>query len=63
VGGRSCQNHHIGYAVSGSIQVTMDDGTEVVIGPGDAYAIPPGHEVLVIGEDPWESIEFASALT
>jgi class 3 adenylate cyclase len=43
---RSCQNRHIGYAVSGSLQVTI-----------------PGHDVLVIGEEPWESIEFTSAHT
>ena len=60
---RSCQNRHVGYAISGSLQVTMDDGTELVIRAGDAYEIPPGHEVLVIGDDLWESIEFASAYT
>jgi class 3 adenylate cyclase len=60
---RSCQNRHIGYAISGSLVVTMDDGTRLVIGPGDAYDIPPGHDVLVIGEDEWESIEFTSAHT
>jgi len=60
---RSCQNRHVGYAISGSLQVTMDDGTELVIRAGDAYEIPPGHEVLVTGDDLWESIEFASAYT
>ena len=62
-GPRSCQHRHIGYAVSGSIRVTMDDGTELIIGPGDAYEIPPGHEACVIGDTLWESIEFASAHT
>jgi hypothetical protein len=61
VGGHSCQNRHVGYAMSGSLQVTMDDGTELVIRSGDAYEIPPGHEVLVIEQ--WESVEFASAHT
>jgi class 3 adenylate cyclase len=59
----SCQNRHIGYAISGSIKVTMDDGTELVIGAGDAYEIPPGHEVLVVGDEPWDSIEFTAAHT
>jgi class 3 adenylate cyclase len=58
---RSCQIRHIGYAVSGSLRVTMDDGTELVIRAGDAYEIPPGHDVLVTGEEPWDSIEFTSA--
>ncbi|MCW5893088.1 MAG: hypothetical protein KIT14_21445 [bacterium] len=59
----SCRNRHVGYAISGSIRVTMDDGTEIVIQKGDAYAIPPGHDVLVFGDEPWESIEFTSAHT
>ncbi|HEV7732047.1 MAG TPA: adenylate/guanylate cyclase domain-containing protein [Candidatus Binatia bacterium] len=58
---RSCQLRHVGYVMSGALRVTMDDGTELVIGAGDAYEIPPGHDVLVLGPDPWESVEFASA--
>ena len=58
---RSCQLRHVGYAISGSLQVTMNDGTELVIQRGDGYQIPPGHEVLVLGPEPWESVEFASA--
>jgi class 3 adenylate cyclase len=60
---RSCQDRHLGYAISGSIRVTMDDGTKLVITGGDGYEIPPGHEVEVIGHEPWESVEFASAHT
>lgn len=63
VGTRSCQDRHVGYAISGSIHVTMDDGTALVIERGDGYEIPPGHQVSVIGDEPWESIEFASART
>lgn len=58
---RSCQLRHVGYALSGSLLVTMDGGTELVIQHGDGFEIPPGHEVLVLGPDPWESVEFASA--
>jgi class 3 adenylate cyclase len=60
---RSCQERHLGYAISGSIEVTMDDGTTLVIAAGDGYEIPPGHEVEVLGPEPWESVEFASAHT
>jgi class 3 adenylate cyclase len=60
---RSCQLRHVGYAMSGSLRVTMDDGTELVIEAGDGYEIPPGHDVLVIGDEPWDSVEFASAHT
>ena len=47
----SCQNHHVGYSVSGRIGIKMDDGTEFEIGPGDAYDIPPGHDGWVIGDE------------
>jgi class 3 adenylate cyclase len=63
VGTSSCQNRHIGYAISGTLQVTMDDGTQLVIRSGEGYEIPPGHDVLVLGPEPWESFEFASAHT
>ena len=58
---RSCQLRHVGYTISGSIEVHMDDGTVLVIGPGDAYEIPPGHDVLVLGDEPFDSVEFNSA--
>jgi class 3 adenylate cyclase len=60
-GTRSCQHRHVGYTISGSLHVTMDDGTELVIGPGDGYEIPPGHDAHVIGDVPWDSVEFTSA--
>lgn len=34
-----------------------------MIGARDGYEIPPGHEVLMIGDVPFESIEFTSAHT
>ncbi len=48
----SCRHRHLGYAISGSLGVRMDDGTELVIGPGDAYEIPPGHDAWVAGAEP-----------
>ena len=58
---QSCQHRHLGYSISGHMEVRMDDGTMLVIGPGDAYEIPPGHDAWVLGDEPWDSIEFASA--
>jgi class 3 adenylate cyclase/quercetin dioxygenase-like cupin family protein len=60
-GTRSCQHRHLGYTISGSLEVQMDDGTRLVIGPGDAYEIPPGHDAWVLGDVPWDSVEFTSA--
>lgn len=58
---RSCQHRHLGYTISGSLHVRMDDGTELVILPGDAYEIPAGHDAWVEGDEPWVAVEFASA--
>jgi class 3 adenylate cyclase len=62
-GTRSCQHRHLGYTISGSLHVRTDDGAEIVILPGDAYEIPPGHDSWVEGDEPWVSVEFASART
>lgn len=59
----SCQFRHLGYTISGSLEVRMDDGTALVIGPGEAYEIPPGHDAWVVGDEAWCSVEFASAHT
>lgn len=61
VGTRSCQHRHVGYTISGALEVRMDDGTSLVIGPDDAYEIPPGHDAWVVGDLPWDSVEFTSA--
>ena len=58
VGGDSCQQNHIGVCVSGSMRVTHDDGTEVVIKPGDAYSIKPGHDGTVLGDEVCVMYEF-----
>ena len=48
----SCQNHHVGYCVSGQMLVKLDDGTEIETGAGDAYDFPPGHDGWVVGNEP-----------
>jgi class 3 adenylate cyclase len=58
VGTPSCQYHHQGIVVSGYMQVTTDDGAQRIIGPGEAFDIPPGHDAWVVGEEPHVSIEF-----
>ena len=61
VGTTSCQVRHLGAALSGHIHVVVEDGGEMDIRAGDAYEIPPGHDAWVVGDAPWEAIEFASA--
>ena len=47
--------------VSGRAAVLMDDGTEVVMGPGDVFYVPPGHDSWVVGDEPYVSIHFMGA--
>ena len=61
VGTDSCQNSHVGYAVSGEIGVELDDGTQKRIRAGESYTIPPGHDAWVEGSDPFVGIEVMSA--
>jgi class 3 adenylate cyclase len=60
-GTRSCDLRHVGYVIAGSIEVRMDDGTMLVIGPGEAYEVPPGHDVRVLGDEVFDAVEFNSA--
>ena len=61
VGTDSCQTHHVGVAVSGRLHVETNDGSQLEIGPGDAYEIPPGHDGWVVGQDTFVGFEFKSA--
>jgi mannose-6-phosphate isomerase-like protein (cupin superfamily) len=61
VGTDSCQNSHVGYAVSGTATIRMDDGSEMKIVPGQSYTIPPGHDAWVDGNEPFVAIEVMSA--
>ena len=57
----SCQASHVGYLVSGTLGIRLDDGTERTIRPGESYTIPPGHEGWTIGDEPVICIEVMSA--
>ncbi len=61
VGTASCQNSHVGYAVSGRLVVRLEDGTELTISAGESYTIPPGHDAWVEGNEPFVGIEVMSA--
>ena len=56
-----CEKEHVGYCVSGRLDVWLTDGTRVSIKPGDAYVIPPGHDAEVAGNENFVGIEFSSA--
>jgi hypothetical protein len=60
VGGESCQAHHVGVIISGTMHVVHNDGTEGDASPGHAYVIEPGHDAWVVGNEPVVAFEFDS---
>jgi quercetin dioxygenase-like cupin family protein len=54
----SCQASHLGYFVSGRMDVVMDDGEEMVFEPGDFAIIPPGHDAWIVGDEPCVVIDW-----
>jgi class 3 adenylate cyclase len=61
VGSVSCPTRHLGYAMSGTMHVVMDDGQTLDIGPDTVFDIPPGHDKWVLGEVPWVCIEWGAS--
>ena len=51
-----CQVEHVGLVLSGRAGVLMEDGTERVMGPGDFFHVPPGHDSWVVGDEPYVSL-------
>ena len=58
-----CQFHHLGVTLEGRLRVEMPDGTELEIGPGDVFEIPPGHDAWVVGDAAWISVDFEAMRT
>jgi quercetin dioxygenase-like cupin family protein len=54
----SCQVEHIGYVLAGRMKVVMDDGSELEVGPGDAFHMPPGHDAWIVGDERCELLDF-----
>jgi class 3 adenylate cyclase len=58
---RSCQIHHQGVVLKGRLRVETDTGDVRELRVDDVYDIPAGHDAAVVGDEPFEAIEFASA--
>jgi hypothetical protein len=57
-GTESCQARHVGVVHSGRLAIKHEDGTEVEIGPGEAYVIEPSHDAWVVGDERFVGFEF-----
>ena len=47
----SCQSNHLGYILQGRMHIKHNDGTEIEVGPGDAFVTLPGHDAWVVGNE------------
>jgi uncharacterized protein (TIGR02246 family) len=56
-----CQGTHRSYVISGRMHVTMSDGQELELRPGDAHLVGPGHDAWVVGDEPCVTIDFIPA--
>ncbi|HEX9376996.1 MAG TPA: cupin domain-containing protein [Actinomycetota bacterium] len=54
----SCQTHHLGYVLSGTLHIVAGDGTEADAKTGDVYHILPGHDAWVVGDETFVGVEF-----
>ena len=54
----SCQVSHLGYVLSGRMKVFMDSGSEEEVGPNQVFAIPPGHDAEVVGDETAVMVDF-----
>ena len=57
----SCEAPHFQYHVSGQLAIRMDDGTELVAGPGDITSLPSGHDAWVVGDEQVVTIDWYGA--
>lgn len=44
IGTEWCENHHLGYSLSGTLEVVTEAGDRLEIKPRSAYEIPPRHD-------------------
>jgi hypothetical protein len=61
LGKTSCDVAHVGLVLSGRNRIEMDDGRVIEVGAGDLFEIGPGHDSVVIGDEPYVSLHLVGA--
>jgi hypothetical protein len=56
-----CEAPHFQYHVSGRLHIVMEDGAELVAGPGDVTVLPCGHDAWVEGDEPVVVVDWCGA--
>ena len=49
---------HIGYVLSGQMEIQTADGQETVVHAGEAFEVGPGHDAWVVGDTPCVALDF-----
>jgi quercetin dioxygenase-like cupin family protein len=49
---------HKQYVVSGRLRVEFDDGTREELTAGQVALVPPGHDAVVLGDEPCVLVDF-----
>jgi ketosteroid isomerase-like protein len=62
-GTESCQVRHLGYVLSGSMRIRMDDGSENEVRAGDVFDLAPGHDAWVTSDVACDMIDVSSDAT
>jgi hypothetical protein len=57
----SCEAPHFQYHVAGRLAIRMDDGSELIAGPGDVTSLPSGHDAWVVGDEPVVVVDWFAA--
>jgi hypothetical protein len=60
-GTASCEAPHFQYHLSGHLAIKMDDGREMIAGPGDVTSLPSGHDAWVVGDVPVVTVDWFGA--
>lgn len=56
-----CETAHFGYQITGTLQIRMADGTELIATPGQVGSVPPGHDAWVVGNEPAVLLDWLGA--
>jgi quercetin dioxygenase-like cupin family protein len=56
-----CEVEHLGLVLQGQAAARMADGTEHTLRAGTLFAIPPGHDSWVVGDEPYVSLHLLGA--
>jgi hypothetical protein len=50
---------HTGYVISGRLAVETAGGERADVGPGQGFAVGPGHDAWVLGDEPCVALDVA----